>query len=66
MTLAAFVGAVVRVLIEHIMPVVVTATAVVAVGGEEGGSYLITSIGTRKDSDEVSATGCKADLQSVS
>lgn len=66
-TLAAVVGAVVRVLIEHVMPVVVTAAAVVAVGAAAGGcSNLITSIGTGKDPDEVSAMGCKTDLQSIS
>lgn len=49
-------AAAVRVLIEHV-------TTAVAVGGVAGGcSNLITSIGTGKDPDQVSATGCKTDL----
>lgn len=49
------------------MLVVVTAAAVVGVGEAAGGCCnLITSNGTGKDPDQVSATGCKTDLQSIS
>lgn len=48
------------------MLVVLTAAAVVAIGGAAGGcSNLITSIGTGKDPDEVLGTGYKTDLHSL-
>lgn len=60
---AAAVVLVIRVLIDHVMLVVVTAASVVAVDGAAGGcSNLITSIGIGKDPGKVPATHCKTHL----